>query len=185
MTCSLFSTIRLSLISNKFGRLSAFLSLEIVLAFHQTSNNVLRFHRFMEAFLESAKNCGDLRFLGRLNVVEAFQQYCIQKYGNFDGTMDVDGRSEGVLRHQPSQGHPISLHRNLVSLNALMLSLKGASSEPCNATRYTTLVNEVKRVVLGLGDLKAQKLIMNCASLGLFLPVASKALPATKILLVH
>lgn len=125
----------------------------------------------MESFLESVHNCGDLRYLGRLNVVEAFQRHCIQKYGNFDGIDDVNGVAEGVVRHQPSCEHPISLHKNLGSLHALMLLLRGAASEPCNATRYTTLVNDVKREVIGLSDLKAQMLIMNCASLSLFLPV--------------
>jgi hypothetical protein len=44
------------------GGLSAFLATEIIYAFYQTSNNSLRFHRFMTGFLEMVATRGNVNF---------------------------------------------------------------------------------------------------------------------------
>ena len=48
------------LIGGEWG-LSAFLATEIVVGFHQTSNNALRFHRFIGKLLLSVERYRDLR----------------------------------------------------------------------------------------------------------------------------
>jgi len=162
---------RLSLLLGGREGLSAFLAIEIVLAFHQTSNNSLRFHRFMNELLSSVEQYGDLRFLrGDATVVEKFQRYCIRKYGSLDGIQDRNGLKEGIQRHQATASCPISIFQNECSMRTLMLCLQtygGTSS--CNQATYSKLVKAIKKDVWGLGDLRAQKAIATCASLGLYL----------------
>ena len=67
---------RLSKLLAGHGRLSAYLATEIIFAFHQTSNNALRFHRFMTVFLEMVATKGNVDFLESKNFVECFQDYC-------------------------------------------------------------------------------------------------------------
>ena len=152
--------------------LSAFLATEIILGYHQTSNNALRFHRFMNQLLSSVQQHRDLRFLGQLNVIEAYQQYCYNVYGSFEGTTDRNGLREGLVRHQPSHTNPISHYANWYSLQALVSSLKSNGSLTiCNQRRYESLVKQLKLNVIGLGDLKGQKTVITCASVGLYINI--------------
>ena len=67
---------QLNLKLGKNGGLSAYLAVEIILAFHQTSNNALRFHRFMNDFLGKVNTNKDLRdYVGDLNIVERLRRY--------------------------------------------------------------------------------------------------------------
>ncbi len=161
---------QLSMVLGGNQGLSAFLATEIILGYHQTSNNALRFHRFMNQLLSSVQQHRDLRFLGQLNVIEAYQQYCYDMYGSFEGTTNRNGLREGIVRHQPSHTSPISHYANWYCLQALISSLKSnGSGTVCNQRRYESLVKQLKSEVIGLGDLKAQKTVMNFASLGLFI----------------
>ena len=150
--------------------LSAFLATEIILGYHQTSNNALRFHRFMNLLLRSVKKHHDLRFLGQLNLIESYQNYCYETYGCFEGTTDKNGVREGVVRHQPSASSPISHYQNQRSLQDLVLFLetKGKVSS-CTQRQYNSLVKQLKDKVHGLGALKAQKAVMTFALLDLFI----------------
>jgi hypothetical protein len=159
----------LSKLLGSYHGLSAFLATEVLVAFHQTSNNSLRFHRFMEQLLSSVEKTGDLRFLGQRNVIEAYQQYCFKVYGFWDGSTDRNGVDKGVVCHQFSASCPISHYANLCSLQTLVTQLETAGLGPCNKARYGTLLQNMKKYVIGLGDLKAQKAVMNFASLGLFI----------------
>jgi hypothetical protein len=160
---------RLSKLLGNYHGLSAFLATEVIVAFHQTSNNSLRFHRFMEILLSSVEKTRDLRFLGQWNLVEAYQQYCFQTYGSWDGSTDCNGNEDGVVRHQACASCPISHYANLCSLQTLVEHLETAGLGPCNKARYGALVTNLKNFVIGFGDLKAQKVVMTFASLGLFL----------------
>ena len=152
--------------------LSAFLATEIILGYHQTSNNALRFHRFMNQLLTSVKQHCDLRFLGQLNFIEAYQNYCYEMYGSFEGTSNVNGLREGIVRHQPSHTSPISHYANWRSLQDLVLSLESnGRATSCNQRRYDALAKQLKAKIIGLGDLKAQKTVMTFASLGLFINI--------------
>ena len=141
------------------------------MAFHQTSNNALRFHRFMDQFVRSVERDGDVGYLETCSVVEAFQRYCYKTYGSYDGVTDRKSKKEGVVRHQPCASHPISLYQNSCSLRALMLSLEAARKSPCNASRYKGLVNDIKREVIDVGELRGQKAIMTLASMELFIGI--------------
>ena len=100
---------RLSLMLGRREGLSAFLAIEIVLAFHLTSNNALRFHWFMNRLLTSVERHGNLRFLkNSSSVVDSFEMFCIRKYGSFDGIQDRNGVKEGVQRHQATASCPVS-----------------------------------------------------------------------------
>jgi len=150
--------------------LSAFLATEIILGYHQTSNNALRFHRYMHLLLDSVKQHHDLRYLGQLNLIESYQKYCYATYGGFEGTTNKNGVREGVVRHQPSVSSPISHYENRRSLRDLVMLLetKGKVSS-CTQRQYDSLVKQLKDKVHGLGDLKAQKAVMTFASMGLFI----------------
>ena len=155
----------------KNGGLSAYLAVEIILAFHQTSNNALRFHRFMSDLVGKVHTHNDLlEYVGDLNVVERFQKYCYEQYGGYEGVTNRLSQHEGTVRHQSCVSCPVSLHANQLSMRSLIRTLGLFSSAPFNNTRYTQLVKQVKDDVIFLGDLKAQKLIMNFASVGLFIP---------------
>ena len=152
--------------------MSACLATEIILGYHQTSNNALRFHRFTNQLLNSVKEHGDLRFLGQLTFIESYQNYCFEMYGSFEGTTNVNGLREGIVRHQPSHTSPISHYANWCSLQDLVLSLQShGRASSCNQRRYDALVKQLKTEILGLGDLKAQKTVMTFASLGLFINI--------------
>ena len=155
----------------KSGGLSAYLAVEIIIAFHQTSNNALRFHRFMNDFLDKVNTEEDLRdYVGEMNIVELFQKYCYEQYGGYEGTTNRLSQQEGVVRHQSSVACPVSLHENQRSMRSLVRTLGLFSSGPFNNSRYLQLVKQVKEDVLGFGDLKGQKAIVTLASLGLFIP---------------
>jgi len=149
--------------------LSAFLATEVIVAFHQTSNNSLRFHRFMCQLLSNVKKHGDLRFLGSSSVVEGFQKYCFGRYGSFDGVTDRMGVKEGVVRHQSCSSCPVSHFENLRALQILVMHLENASKGSCCNDTYSLLVKAIKAQVIGFGDLKSQKAVMTFASLGLFI----------------
>ena len=155
----------------KNGGLSAYLAVEVILAFHQTSNNALRFHRFMTDLLGKVHTNDDLRgYVGDLNVVECFQKYCYEEYGGYEGVTNRLSQQEGIVRHQSSVSCPVSLHANQQSMRSLVRTLALFSSGPFNNTRYVQLLKQVKQDVIFLGELKAQKAIMNFASIGLFIP---------------
>ena len=157
------------LLGGKQG-LSAYLATEIILGFHQTSNNALRFHRFMTILMSSVKQHYDLRFLGQLTFIESYQRYCYETYGSFEGTTDRNGIREGNVRHQPSVSSPIAHYVNRSCLRDLVALLESYGKVSCyNQRQYEALVRNIKGKILGLGDLKAQKIIMTFASLDLFI----------------
>ena len=123
----------------------------------------------MEQLLSSVKKTGDLCFLGPRNVIEAYQQYCFKVFGSWDGLTDRNGVDEGVVCHQSSASCPMSHYANFGSLQTLVTQLETAGLGPCNNAQYGTLLQNMKKYVIGLGDLKAQKAVMNFASLGLFI----------------
>ncbi len=149
--------------------LSAFLATEIILAFHQTSNNSLRFHRFMNNLIQSVEVNRDLRVLGTLTIIEAFQQYCYKIYGSFDGLANRQGVQEGAVRHQATSNCPVSHYANMLSLQSLVMALQVAENGTCVGARYKSLVANIKANVIGLGELKAQKSVATFASLGLYI----------------
>jgi hypothetical protein len=162
---------QLNLKLGKDGGLSAYLAVEIILAFHQTSNNALRFHRFMSDLLGKVHTHNDLlEYVGELNVVERFQKYCYEQYGGYEGVSNRLSQHEGTVRHQSSVSCPVSLHANQRSMRSLIRTLGLFSSSPFNNSQYLQLVKQVKEDVIFLGDLKSQKLLMNFASVGLFIP---------------
>ena len=146
---------RLSLAFQKRGGLSAFLALEIVLAFHHcTCKHALHFDQFMGQFLLSVERFGDLRHLDSLTFIEAFQRMC-----DPEGTecrMSLD-----------------SLH---TSLQVLILQLDTAGRSLVNASRYSAIVKDLKHLIVGLCDqLIAQNFVMTCSSIGLYLPCSFMA----------
>jgi hypothetical protein len=162
----------LNLRLGKDGGLSAYLAVEIILAFHQTSNNALRFHRFMTDLLGNVRTKDDLHeYVGDLNVVECFQKYCYEEYGGYEGVTNRLSQQEGIVRHQSSVSCPVSLHANQQSMRSLVRTLGLFRSGPFNNTRYLQLLKQVKQDVIFLGELKGQKAIMNFASVGLFIPL--------------
>ena len=60
----------------------------------------------MNRLLRSVKKHHDLRFLGQLNLIESYQNYCYETYGCFEGTTDKNGVREGVVCHQQCAVRP-------------------------------------------------------------------------------
>lgn len=102
----------------------------------------------MDEFVKSAATNGDVRHLQSLTFVEAIQKL-------------FDAEDDNPILSDCIQG-----------LNSLRLILDTTGRSPCNASRYSALVKAVKCQIVGLGDqLRAQQLCMNCASIGLYLPI--------------
>jgi len=120
--------------------------------------------------LENVEKDGDLRFLGTHNLVENFQRYCFDTYGGFEGVTNRDGLKEGAVRHQCCVSSPIGHHANSCAMRSFSQILLSYGRGKCNNAQYKSMIGDIKEKVLGFGDLKSQKAVINCASLGLFLP---------------
>lgn len=133
--------------------------------FHLTSEQPLRFHRFMYKLLDHLEgyrrqdrtSAGIFSFMGKaaFNLVEAF---LMQSYENFCGSL------AGLC--------PMSMSSIASSLLLLTKFLHTAQVSACNRKAYGTLVRNIQREIPGLSDsTKAQHLVLNCSSLGLFIPL--------------
>lgn len=128
--------------------------LEIVYLWHCNQERPIRFHRFMNQFLDSIQmKRDDKRFLGNHSVLETFLSYAHGKgyRSGFTGPMCLT-----------------YLDQILHSVEILLKSVRqGAVSE----TRYVALFKELKAIPTGLNDENTQMFIMTCASLQLYLPL--------------
>jgi hypothetical protein len=73
---------------------------------------------------------------------------------------------KGIVWHQSSVSSPISHYANECSMRVLVRALETTGVSQCSKKGYQDLVDNLKDNVVGLGDLKVAKTVMNFASSG-------------------
>jgi hypothetical protein len=158
------------------GRMmSKYLAIEMLVGFFK-SNNPLRFHRFAESVYGETVTTGRIGIPRDSTFLREFERHMFVTYGSWNGTKDRMDQAAGAMRTQPCTIHP---QTDWAQDSALVFWL-GMSKEVSSKFKYqgpsdadfVRCMRDIKKEMIGLGDLFSQKLLFAAAAIGLDIPIS-------------
>jgi hypothetical protein len=154
-------------------KMSIYLAIEMLVGFFKT-NNPLRFHRFAELVYRKTIRTRRVGIPKPSSFLREFERHLIVTYGGWNGTKDRNDKAEGAMRTQPCTIHPQTDWAQDSALIFWMrlsceIQTKFKDREPSD-TEFVKYIRDIKKSMIGLGDLFSQKLLFGAAAIGLNIP---------------